>query len=323
MARFKSISPVILGAVCISISAVLWGLDGVLFTPQLSNLDVGFVVFVLHLLPFLLMQPFFYQNYKKLKTYSTKEILALFAVALFGGALGTICIVKALFLVDFNHLSEVVLLQKLQPIFAIILAAIVLKEKIKPDFLIWASIAIIAGYFLTFGWAKPDFSESSHLIAAVIFTLLAAFSFGSSTVFSKYALRNIDFTTATFFRYGFTTIIMLVYMLITWKWSQFSATTSHNWIFFIIIALTTGSGAIFLYYYGLRNVKAIISTICELFFPISAIIFDYLLHDARLSLVQWLAAFVMIFCVIMLNINNKKEKSTTTSPITPSKNQNS
>lgn len=308
MTRFKSISPSVVGAVCISISAILWGLDGVLFTPKLSNLEVGLVVFVLHLLPFLLMQPFFYKSYKKLTTYSRKEIFALFAVALFGGALGTICIVKALFLVNFNHLSEVVLLQKLQPVFAIALAAIILKEKVKPNFLVWASIAIISGYFLTFGWSKPDFSESSNLIAAVLFTLFAALSFGSSTVFSKYALRNINFKEATFFRYGFTTVIMLIYIIITKKWFHFSDITPNNWLFFFIIALTTGSGAIFLYYYGLRKVKAIVSTICELFFPISAIIFDYLIHDAHLSLVQWIAAIIMIFCVIMLNINNNKKK---------------
>lgn len=306
MPKTKHISPLFWGGICISISAILWGLDGILFTPKLRNLDVGYVVFIIHLLPFLLMQPFLFKCYKNLAHYSKKEILALFFVALFGGALGTLCIVNALFLVDFNHLSEIVLLQKLQPIFAIALAAILLKEKITSNYILWGSLAIIAGYFLTFGWALPDFSEHANLITAVLFTLLAAFSFGSSTVFSKYALRNIDFASATFFRYGFTSIIMLIYMLITWQWSQFLLTTSNNWLFIVIISLTVGSGAIFLFYYGLKKVTALISTICELFFPISAIIFDYIFNDARLSLTQWIAAIIMIFCIIMLNFDNKK-----------------
>lgn len=52
-----------------------------------------------------------------------------FLVALFGGSLGTLSIVKALFLVNFHHLTVVTLLQKLQPVFAIILARIILKER--------------------------------------------------------------------------------------------------------------------------------------------------------------------------------------------------
>lgn len=46
------------GAIAISFAAVLWGLDGIVLTPRLYNLDVGFVVMVLHLIPFLLMTLF-------------------------------------------------------------------------------------------------------------------------------------------------------------------------------------------------------------------------------------------------------------------------
>jgi drug/metabolite transporter (DMT)-like permease len=60
--------------------------------------------------------------------------------------------VKALFLVHFQKLTIVVLLQKLQPVFAITLATFLLKEKLRPGFFIWATIAIVDGYFLTFGF---------------------------------------------------------------------------------------------------------------------------------------------------------------------------
>ena len=39
-----------IGAVAVSISAILWGLDGIVLTPRLFNLNVGFVVFLLHFL---------------------------------------------------------------------------------------------------------------------------------------------------------------------------------------------------------------------------------------------------------------------------------
>ena len=39
---------VIIGAVSISLAAIMWGLDGVVLTPRLYNLDVGWVVLILH-----------------------------------------------------------------------------------------------------------------------------------------------------------------------------------------------------------------------------------------------------------------------------------
>ena len=145
----------IIGAILIVVAAILWGLDGVVLTPRLFNLDVAFVVFMLHAVPFVLMNVFMFKQYKYLSKFSRKDFLILGLIALFGGAVGTLSIVKALFLVNFQHLSVIVLLQKLQPIFAIILAVILLREKIKGSFVLWAGIAIFASYFLTFGLKPP------------------------------------------------------------------------------------------------------------------------------------------------------------------------
>jgi len=329
MYKKTKLSAVIGGAFAVSIASILWGLDGVVLTPNLYGLEVGFVVFVLHLIPFVFMQPFFYKKYKELATHSWKETGSMFLVALFGGTLGTLCIVKALFLVNFNHLSAIVLLQKLQPVFAITLAAIFLKEKMKSSFAVWAALAIGAGYFLTFGWDLPHIDGGENMVYAALFALLAAFSFGASTVFSKYSLNSFSFSSATFFRYGFTTFIMLIYMLFTWKWVQFQTVDPQTfeihyytvprlyvqfqtvepqtWLIILLICATTGSGAIFLYYYGLRKINAMTSTILELFFPISAVLFDYLFNGNKLSPVQWIAALLMMLCIFMLNLSNRKK----------------
>ena len=223
------------GTIAIGISAILWGFDGVVLTPRLFNLDVSFVVLVLHLLPFLVMNIFLFKQYNQLKVFVRQDYITIALVALFGGAIGTMAIVKALFLVNFEQLSVVVLLQKLQPIFAIILAGILLKEKIKKQFAIWASIAVIASYFLTFGFNLPNISTDSNTIYAALYALLAAFSFGSSTVFSKKVLMNHNFVTATFFRYMFTSIFMLIFVIVFGSYTEFYKTTETNWIFFVII----------------------------------------------------------------------------------------
>ncbi|MFO8130398.1 MAG: EamA family transporter [Bacteroidales bacterium] len=297
----------IIGATAISFSAILWGLDGVVLTPRLYNLNVAYVVFMLHMIPFAIMNAFLFRQYKYIHSFSASDYLLLFLVALFGGALGTLSVVKALFLVEFKKLTVVILLQKLQPVFAIALATIILKEKLKKYYLIWASVAIVASYFLTFGTRLPNIGTGSNTIYAALFSLLAALSFGSSTVLSKKILEKYSFHTVTFYRYGFTSALLLIYVLFTGLISQISVTTPLNWLFFMIIAITSGSGAIFLYYYGLKKVKAIIATICELFFPVSAIIFDYLFNDQFLTPVQWISAALLIFAIVNLNIRNTRK----------------
>ena len=294
--------PVFAGAMAICVAAILWGLDGIVLTPQLYRQDITLVVFVLHALPFILMNFLFFREYRHLRNFTSGDVLMFFLLSLFGGAIGTLAIVKALFLVNFKALTVVVLLQKLQPVFAITLAALLLKERMKPNFALWSVLAIVAGYFLTFGLHTPDFTSNNNTALAAAYSLLAALSFGSSTVFSKIVLQKYSFFTATFFRYGITTFIMLLIVLVTGSLGSISGVSSFEWLIFLLIGFTTGSGAIFLYYFGLTRIRAMLATICELCFPLSAILFDYLFNHKVLSTIQWISALMMIFAILKLSL---------------------
>jgi drug/metabolite transporter (DMT)-like permease len=293
------------GAMAICVAATLWGLDGIVLTPRLYSLNIGMVVFIFHALPFLLMNIFMYKEYKYIKSFTKSDVLMFLLLSLFGGAVGTLAIVKALFLVNFKALTIVVLLQKLQPVFAITLAALLLGEKLKRNFLWWSLLAISAGYFLTFGFHLPDFGTGGQTALAAGFSLLAAFAFGSSTVFSKKVLQKYSFFTATFYRYAFTSVIMLLFVLSTGMWKSIPLITGSQWVIFVIIGLTTGSGAIFLYYFGLTRIRAMLATICELCFPVSAILFDYLVNHKVLSPIQWVSAAVLIFAILKLSLEKE------------------
>lgn len=302
----------LIGALAISLAAALWGIDGVTLTPYLYGLNsVAFVVLVLHLLAFVVMNTFLFREYRHLRHFTLSDLSVFLMIAIFGGAIGTMSMVHALFLVNFEKLSIVILLQKLQPIFAIALAMIFLKERMRKFYYLWAGLAIVAGYFLTFGYHLPVIDAGDNTVQAALFSVLAAFSFGSSTVLSKKILGKYSFYTATFYRYGFTSLIMLVFVLASGLQYKILEVTETQWYIFIIIALTTGSGAIFLYYYGLRKVRAVIATICELFFPVTAIILDYLIHGQRLSWVQWMSAFILLFAIINLNLRNSRQRAET------------
>ncbi len=299
--NFKSKKDIIVGSILVAFAASLWGMDGIILTPELHNLDIWFVVFVLHTVPFVIMNLFLFKRYKYFKYLNGVELISLFFVAFFGGAVGTWAIVKALFLVNFKSLSIVVLLQKLQPVFAIALAHFFLKEPLKKYFINWASLALVAGYFLTFGWQLPQLEHNKNTIFAAFFAVLAAFSFGASTVFSKKVLNKLDFITATFFRYGVTSLLTFFIVLTTGHLFDFKIMTPFNWLIVGIIAVTSGSTAIFIYYYGLKKINAMLATIMELFFPITAILLDYFVNHHQLSLIQWISAGVMIYAIIQIN----------------------
>jgi drug/metabolite transporter (DMT)-like permease len=197
----------------------------------------------------------------------------------------------------------VALLQKLQPVFAIILAKVLLKEKFGQNFLFWAITAFVGGYFLTFEFNLPVMVHGGMMLPAAFYAVLAAFSFGSATVFGKRVLNKVSFRTALFYRYGLTTGIMFLIVLFNGRFDQFAKTTPTNWTFFIIIGLTTGSGAILLYYYGLRYISANVATMAELCFPIASVVFDYVFNGNVLSPIQWGNSLLMLFAIYKISTN--------------------
>ena len=291
-----------IGAALICLSAALWGLDGVVLTPRLSNLQVPFVVFLLHAIPFALMQPFLWRSYRRLRTMPARGWLALALVAFTGGMLWTLAIVKALFLVNFNQLSVVVLLQKLQPIFALALAAILLGERVSARFLAAAVVALGGAYLLTFGLSAPNTAADGISLKAALLAIVAAAAFGAATVLGKMLLGSLDFKDATFARYGMTSAMTLVYLGIRGIGLPFATVTEANWVMILIISLTTGSGAIFLYYFGLTRVRASVATICELCLPLSAVLLDYFVNDSVLGAWQWVGAALLVGAILRITI---------------------
>lgn len=276
------------------IAASLWGLDGIVLRPSLYTLPVPLVVLIESSIVALILTPFFIRQIPKIKLLDKTDWLAFFAVAMLGGAIGTMAITKALFYVNFVNLSVVILIQKLQPAFAIVLASVLLKEKLPKVFYLWGGTAIIGAYIMTFGTKLPVFNVGDRTAIAAVFSLIAAFSFGSSTVFSKRALRNVGYELGTYLRFLISSIIMLIIVLSLSQISHVTDVTNHQWMIFLIIAFTTGGAAIFLYYYGLKSIPASVSAICELAFPLTAILLEYFVHGNMLDMVQWFGV-VMLF----------------------------
>jgi drug/metabolite transporter (DMT)-like permease len=306
----------ILAPLAIMLAAFLWAFDGVVLTPWIIDLglsDVPTFVFMLHAVASVFLSFFLVKKRSQFKNLDKKDWLAFVLTGLFGGAVGTMAIIAAIIYVHSGHLniSVVLLLQKLQPIFAIFLAFFWLKERPKKTFYFLALVALIGSYFLTFGFNQPNFDATSMFIPAML-AILAAFSFGSSTVFSKKAVTKIDHSLGTALRFYMTTMIMAFIIIVISILNSVGVDTSYqgingfavlNWRLigaFVIVALTTGGTAIFIYYWGLKKVLASRATIYEMMFPISAVILEFIFHGNTLSIGQWVGAFIILITITII-----------------------
>jgi drug/metabolite transporter (DMT)-like permease len=154
---------------------------------------------------------------------------------------------------------------------------------------------------MTFGFNFPNLKTGDKTTIAALFALLAAFSFGSSTVLSKRALRNVGYEIGTYLRFSITALIMLIIVLSSGTIVSVSEITSNQLWIFLIIAFSTGGPAIFLYYYGLKNISASVATICELAFPLVAVVLEYFVHDNILSPIQWVGATMLLISIIKVS----------------------
>jgi drug/metabolite transporter (DMT)-like permease len=296
----------ILPIIAVISAAILWSFDGFL-RQELFALSAIIVVALEHGFGTLLFIPYIIKNRHMLRGIGQRTWMSLLWVSIIGGLLGTFFYTTALSYVNYIELSVVVLLQKLQPIFAILLASIVLKEKLTKRFVLLGFIALIGGYLVTFGNFVIDensFSDDKKLIAALL-ALLAAFAWGSSTVLGKHALKKLDFKMVTALRLLLTTVFAFIIVSVSHKFMVIQTITNTQWIYILIIVFSTGSVALFIYYFGLKQLPASHTTLYELAWPFSAIIIDYF-RGKELSFIQIIGAILLLIAIV--NLKETQEK---------------
>ncbi len=292
-----------IGPLLIFIAAVLWGIDGIL-RRSLYSLPPITIVFYEHIIGALLILPFFLRVYKK-ERLTRQEWLAMGTVALFSGLLGTLFFTTALAKVNFIPFSVVFLLQKLQPIFTVITAWIVLKEKPTKQYWLWAALAVGAAYFVTFPGGAVNVATGVGTLAAAGFAVLAALCWGSTTAFSRYTLLNHSNTFVTGLRFFLTILFAIPALFILGATPQVTDVGGGEVLRLVAIALSSGLVALWIYYRGLKTTKASVATIVELAFPLTAVFIDYFLYHTTLAPSQYIAALVLLFAVYKVSRLNK------------------
>jgi len=289
-------------AISIIVAAMFWSLDWILIRPNFYEFPAVNIVFLEHLLWTIILSPFLFLWFKKLKNLNKKDLFALLWVCFFGWLVWTVAITEAFFSAfrwD-NSLSIIVILQKLQPIFALFLASILLKEKLNIRFYLLAIVSIISAYLIVFPDITVIFSWIDKINISALYALIAAFSFGSSTIFWKTLVSDLWFKLSTSLRFTITTILAFFALLLFWDFSYIGQLQVIHWELLWIIVFTSGAFAMFLYYFWLKRVKASTATILELAWPLSSIYFDYIFNHKVLSSSQFFFSIVLIICFFLI-----------------------
>lgn len=287
------------GSVAVVVAALLWSLDGLL-RRHLYSLPAPVIVFWEHVFGLIILMPIILASISAFKKLTRKQWTAIIGVSFLSGAVGTILYTAALGQVQFIPFSVVVLLQQLNPIFAIGASAMLLKEPLTRRFFGLSAIALIASYFVTFPNMTVNFSTGTGTLIAALFAVGAAAAWGVSTAFSKYALKDTSSLHITALRFGFTPIFAFAFVLLSGSYSSLGTITFDQFKYLVAITFSTGLVALLIYYFGLKRVLASRAAILELAWPVSAVFVGWIWLNQGLTATQAIGALVLTGAIYLI-----------------------
>ena len=283
----------------IALAAMLWGSDLLLRPNALSaGWSPAWVVLGEHLLLSLLFLPVLWRERVTLAGLSKAHWGALLFVAWGGSAVATWLYTKA-FTLDFTHALTVILLQKTQPIVAIMLAGWVLKERRQPLFWAWGLAAFIGAYLLI-GFQKPPSLSDIHAKQALL-ALGASALWGAATVAGRSLSAALSPGGLAGARFALAVPVLFLLTLVP---NGMPSAPTHSVrfaaIFLLLIVLLPDLLGMVLYYLGLRGTSASVATLAELCYPLTALGIGVFVQHTVVTVSEWLGLGLLIVSVIGL-----------------------
>ncbi|WP_418041670.1 DMT family transporter [Paenibacillus xylanilyticus] len=297
------------------LGAALWGVDPLFRIILLQTMTSTQIVLVEHIIVSLVAIPVLWKFRADLKQLRARHWIAVIFISWGGSALATVLFTLAL---THNDPNTVLLLQKMQPIFAIVLAKFLLKETLPRRFGWLFIVALIGTYLLTFGFTLPLGNWNNWIHAGSLLSLGAAALWGGSTVMGRLMLGQTRYETVTSLRFV-VALPLLIFM--TWNegaaWTLPSGAGEQAAVALNILgqALLPGLLSLLLYYKGLSSTKASVATLAELSFPMAGVLVNWI---AFRTLITWeqLLGFILIW-IALFAISKQQERSTTVADAAP------
>lgn len=292
----------------VALAAALWGTSALMREPLTQDLGVASatIVFAEHLVLVLCLLPWLPAAVRAWWSSSLRTKVAVIVIGAGASALATTLFTAAFatgFAIDGSpDVITPVALQKLQPLIAVLLAAVLLAERIRPIFWLFVVPALGGAWLLAF--AEP-FDVTLRTAEASLLALGAAALWGSGTVLGRLVGSELSAThiTALRFLFGFATMIVIVGVRgepFTVPWGAVP--------YIVPLALIVGLLALSLYYRGLRYTPASRATFAELAFPLTAAAVGLAL-GRNLVWNQWIGFGILLIAVTGLALHESRSRN--------------
>jgi drug/metabolite transporter, DME family len=276
----------------VAFAAALWGTDALFRRPLAHSTGVSTIVFGEHVVLVLVALPFLLPSLRAVVRLGWRYLLAALVIGAGASAVATILFTQAF--VDGDPVTPVVI-QKIQPIVAVIAARLLLGERPRQRFAWYLLPALLGTWLMAF--PSPSHVNTNGALQPALYAVAAAVLWALGTVLGRYLSRVLPFQQVTALRFAFGLPASAVAVLVL---GEPAVASVHDSLWIAVLALVTGAVALSLYYFGLRNTPAVAATIAELAFPVTAAIVGYLAFGAWLTSTQWLGVGVTTLVVALL-----------------------
>lgn len=284
----------------IALAASLWGLSALWREPLAKQYPSLAVVFWEHVVLVVLVSPWLVRGVREVLRASTRTKVSVLVIGAGSSALATTLFTSAFRLGD--PITPQVL-QKLQPVIALALAAVLLGERLRKSF-IWFAVPALAGaWLLSF---KDPFSVGVNNLYAAGLALGAAALWAAGTVLGRAASAELAFRHLTALRFGVGLVALAVIAMLTGTPLAVDTSAAGN---IVVLALVPGLLALLLYYRGLRQTPASRATLAELAFPITAALIGVTVLGRSLAPSQWVGFVVVLASVVGLALHEGRSRT--------------
>ena len=295
----------------VAVGAAMWGTDGILRVPLLEVATPSQIVLLEHLVLLLYSTPAVVLGWRFFRGLGTAQWVALLIIGWGGSALATLLFTTAFAV---GNLTVVILLQKTQPLFAIALAAILLRERLGWAYWPCFAVAMVGAYLISFGDLGPFAALGSAELLTAALALGAALLWGSSTVLGRLVLKDMPFHALTGARL-LLAVPLLAGIVVVQDSAILVPQDSGGGLAagfaaepgrVVLLALIPGLLALLLYYRGLTGTRASYATLAELAFPATAVVLNWTFLGVGVSANQVLGFVLLWGAVFVLGYLNAK-----------------
>src|SRR5215467_2430531 len=237
----------------------MWGTDPIIRKTMSGTTTATTIVFGEHVILVALTLPLLFPALRAVFLAGWRYVAAAVVVGAGASALATILFTDAL-IGHQDYISPVVI-QKVQPLVAIVAAAVLLGERPRPRF-VWFFLPALVGFWLVNQPHPLDPSAKGTLVIVEATGAAALWALG--TVLGRYMSRELEFQHVLTLRFFFGLIACAIALPIM---GAPAYSNGHDAVLILYLALVTGLLALSLYYYGLQTTPAILSSLAELTYP--------------------------------------------------------